>query len=1057
MRKGYWKGLLSFAVAVGMLLSVICIPAAALEQEKTSGTVLFNAEDTGAEFDGYLVKRSESYGMFSLSESDSEDASDPCDEVDGVEALEYAEGYYLADTLEAAKELAEFIDVEYIEPNYIVHMYNEDMLGILAGQPSSTANDIHLATINAAKVREYGITGEDLDTETDMGSDGEFVDPIVVAVIDSGLDTDHEDIDYTHVLEGANFVQSSTTSTADTYGHGTFVTGEILAATGNGLGIDGIVEDVYAMPIKVFVSNSTTTAVVVSAVKYATEQKMLFDVSDGAEGTNICVINMSLGSEGASTSLKTAVENAIGAGIIVICAAGNDGDTTASYPAQYAIGVGSTDADGGLDGYAGSYTQVLSDKNGTGWKNKVWVAAPGTYYTSLWYTGGYYYGSGTSFSSPQVAALAAIAVSLKNDLTSYYPVGTTVDNGDGAQISTSSNHYAFKKLLQETSNLTDYNSASSQKYNGGATEEGQDTRYGWGVVDFDKMVTALVGEFSGETDLSFNVANAAGTALTAEKNNLSISIYPCDVSGTATGAALEADENGVYVLTQGERYHYAIVADKYIACESDFVAILPERTLNIVLEGQDYYTSFTVYNTDGEKITDPTIQVYKDSGAEVEQNTDDDSFTTKNGTYSYTASAAGYFPTGGNFTIDDEENEYEEDRYTVSVTLTGAQDVCSVTFDVQGTDGEPYGEVTLTDGSGNVVEPYIDGAWKLESGGYSYVVESDYYQTVEGILIITDEDKGTSRVESVLMDARLYWAFIDVLPLTVAELDSTVIEVKNISGDVVDPFNNAKGEYRITDGKYTYTIKAEGYKTATGRFAMAGELLYIDVELVEGNDDSSSGTISSGTSNGGVSDDKTDPKPEIGKYIDIETEYHVLDDVKPGDWFYESVNFTMTVGLFQGSTPATFLPYTDMTRAMLVTVLYRLSGDEAPEAGYSFTDVAADAYYADAVAWASENGIVKGVSESNFAPEMIVTREQIAVLLCRYADWAGFDTAVMSDGAALAFDDYDDVSTYAVNGVNWAYEQKIVQGNQNGSFCPLDGATRAEVAAMFTRFLKNVL
>lgn len=1030
---------------------------------------LAELESDDADYDGYIIKLKEDADTVMLSSED-----------EGISEIENAEGYYVAEDLASAEDFAAPEDIEFIEPNYIVTLFDSDMSDVKT-DVSASDNDAHLALMNVDTVRdEYGIAGEDLDTVTDMGNDGRPADKIVISVIDSGLDTDHEDIDYSYVIEGKSFVTTDTT--ADNMGHGTFVTGEIIACNGNGIGIDGIADGVYVMPLKVFSSRSTTNAIIINAINYAVEQKKLFTESKGAEGVNTSVINMSLGSESASTALKNAVDTAIEAGIIVLCAAGNDEDSRASYPAQYAIGVGSTDS----KGTRSYYSQILSEKNETGWQNKVWVTAPGESYTSLWYTGGYYQGSGTSFSSPQAAALAAIAVSLKNNLTEYYS-GKTDDDGNAV----TTNHQAFRQLLKDTSRRLDNGLAKASN--------GQDTYYGWGMIDFKAVTDTLISFEANKGSagsVSFSVDNGAGTQLTAEKNSLNIELREytgsasAETGGTALSDPLTADENGVYSLKIGSKYRYTVSADKYTSVSKDLTIVMPSRVIYITMEGLDYKTSFSVTDTSGNNIADPDITVKKVGGRTVTQSADG-SFLTKNGSYTYTISAAGYFPIEGEFTVNDEENTYPDQKNNISAVLRSAADICSVTFDVTGSDGDPYGEVTLKDSSGAKVSPYADGAWKLEPDSYSYEVESDYYRPVGGEFTVAAEDKGTERVISVEMTRRLYWAFIDIMPLPVLETEGTTVEVKDSAGNMLEPFNGALGEYRIENGDYTYTVKAAGYKTEAGSFTVNGKIIYVDVLLEEGTDDTGSGGGSSGgssggsgsggggsssggsgggsSSGGGGSGSSADTGSQTGgttggtdqsvsgRYADLEVQYHDFDDVNSSDWYYEAVNYAVTAGVFNGTGDRLFSPRKNMTRGMFVTVLYRLSGETAKAEASPFTDVAADAYYADAVAWAYKNSIVSGVSATSFVPDNYVTRQQIAVMLCGYAKKLGKDTGVHGDGAQQALRDYGSIAAYAQDAVSWAFENDIINGDSNGNFRPSDSATRAETSAIMMNFMKELL
>ncbi len=179
-------------------------------------------------------------------------------------------------------------------------------------------------------------------------------------------------------------------------------------------------------------------------------------------------------------------------------------------------------------------------------------------------------------------------------------------------------------------------------------------------------------------------------------------------------------------------------------------------------------------------------------------------------------------------------------------------------------------------------------------------------------------------------------------------------------------------------------------------------------------------------------------------------------DVKENDWFYDGVKFASRNGLFNGTSADTFSPDDAMTRAMLVTVLWRLDGKTEATKASSFVDVAANEYYAEAVAWAAENGIVNGVDSKHFAPEEEVTREQIAAILFRYAAKKGVDTAKRAE--LNAFPDANKVSSYAKEAMAWANAEGLINGTKEGAqtlLAPTGTATRAQVALILMRYAEK--
>lgn len=179
-------------------------------------------------------------------------------------------------------------------------------------------------------------------------------------------------------------------------------------------------------------------------------------------------------------------------------------------------------------------------------------------------------------------------------------------------------------------------------------------------------------------------------------------------------------------------------------------------------------------------------------------------------------------------------------------------------------------------------------------------------------------------------------------------------------------------------------------------------------------------------------------------------------DVNAGDWFYRDVLFSYEKGLMSGMDAAAFAPYANTTRAQIAVIFYRMEGSPAVEGENSFTDVvrgSGTAWFYDAVTWAQKNGIMGGYSNSSFAPNDPITREQLAAIFYRYAQYKGYDTT--QGGMAIReFDDYESISDYAMGAMAWAVNTGLVKGDSNLLY-PKGTATRAEIAALFHRFAEN--
>lgn len=175
-------------------------------------------------------------------------------------------------------------------------------------------------------------------------------------------------------------------------------------------------------------------------------------------------------------------------------------------------------------------------------------------------------------------------------------------------------------------------------------------------------------------------------------------------------------------------------------------------------------------------------------------------------------------------------------------------------------------------------------------------------------------------------------------------------------------------------------------------------------------------------------------------------------DVVPGDWYYDAVAYVHQRGLMNGSG-GSFAVGAPATRGQLAAILYRCAGEPASAHRAEFRDVAADAYYRDAVDWAAERGIVSGYADGRFDPNRPVTREQLAAFLFRYAGAQGM-TAAADAGTLGNFTDRGAVSAYAVEPLSWAVEQGLVNGYADGRLNPQGQATRAQIAVILTRFHK---
>ncbi len=284
--------------------------------------------------------------------------------------------------------------------------------------------------------------------------------------------------------------------------------------------------------------------------------------------------------------------------------------------------------------------------------------------------------------------------------------------------------------------------------------------------------------------------------------------------------------------------------------------------------------------------------------------------------------------------------------------------------------------------------------------------------------------------------------------------------------------------YDLKAGTYTYTVSASGYESETGQVTVTAEeeegrvVTRITISLSKKNDNTFSGGGGKPEEEEEIEEpeqtpeDVKEPEEEIEKpeqppedvkepeeekkEEQVVSVQEVFSDVKSGDWYYPAVQFVYENKLFSG-TDKGFEPNISMTRSMLVAVLYRLAAPSEVTGEHSFVDVPDDAWYSESVKWATSDGIVSGMSETEFAPNADITREQIAVILYRYAAKNGAN--VVSRADVTSYSDAADISAYAKDAMEYAVAAGIIYGRDDNNLAPKNNATRAEVATMLMRFL----
>ena len=174
-----------------------------------------------------------------------------------------------------------------------------------------------------------------------------------------------------------------------------------------------------------------------------------------------------------------------------------------------------------------------------------------------------------------------------------------------------------------------------------------------------------------------------------------------------------------------------------------------------------------------------------------------------------------------------------------------------------------------------------------------------------------------------------------------------------------------------------------------------------------------------------------------------------FDDVAENEWYYAPIKSAYDNGLMSGVSDTEFAPDTDITRGMFVTVLHRIDGETKSDVDYTFTDVNENDYFSNAVAWGSENNIISGYSDTEFAPNDNITREQMVSILKRFAEYKQIDTSIID--TLDSYSDTEDISDYAVSAFQWACGNEIISGFTDNTLRPKANTTRAQAAAVFNK------
>lgn len=201
---------------------------------------------------------------------------------------------------------------------------------------------------------------------------------------------------------------------------------------------------------------------------------------------------------------------------------------------------------------------------------------------------------------------------------------------------------------------------------------------------------------------------------------------------------------------------------------------------------------------------------------------------------------------------------------------------------------------------------------------------------------------------------------------------------------------------------------------------------------------------------------------ETGSHLDRPTSMsewnNPFEDVKKEDWFFDNVRYVSENQYMSGMSATTFAPNACITRAMLVTILWRVDGKpKTNDSVLPFCDTMPNEYYVEAVRWAAKNKIVFGAEDHRFMPNSYLTREQLATILFRYASYKGYDTSVGENTNILSYTDYDDISEYAISAMQYSVGSGLMVEEKDTTLRPKECVTRAQMAAIAQKFIEENL
>ncbi len=854
---------------------------------------------------------------------------------------------------------------------------------------------------------------------------------VVVGVVDTGIDTDHDFLSDRILKSSDNFI-TSTSNAEDDNGHGTHVSGIIVDTT-----FDNVKLNAYKVADS---SGNGTDFTVASGINAA--------VADGVD-----IINVSMGGAGTSAILNQAVANATAAGILVCVAAGNANiDATACVPASC----------------PGAYTVAavnssLERANFSNYGDCVDIAAPGVSINSSYLRGFYAMLSGTSMATPFVSAAGALLLS----------------------DDTTANLSEIKNLL--SSYAVDRGTVGWDKYYGNGVLDLSEIKSGNCIISFDANGGSKVNDV-----LTVPVGSICPTLPTTTlKGNTFVGWYSSAGASLSAGDTI-GDVGRLLLKARWASTTYQVTLNANGgSCSPTSLTVSSGGTYEDLPTPTWLGHTFTGwFDSAGNQITQTTVvNLSGDTTltAHWTANTYKMTFDPGQGTVSPTTITVTYGEPYGTLptptmTGNDFHGWYPPTgaRIYPSSTVTLTSDITvkalwqfakyTIYFDANGGSCDTA--------STTVVYSSTYGPLPTPTRpGYTF---TGWY-TASGDLV------SSSIPVRVTGDATVYahWAssgytvYFDAGGGSCSPSSKTV-DYNGTYGTLPTP---TKTGYTFA-GWYTSTgtrITSTSIATAAANITLTAKwnILYYSINVVNGEN----GSISPSSSSQSYGSSRTFTiTPNSGYVVEnvkvdginlgAVTSYtfaniasnHTISatfawnnpyaDVSSSAWYYNSVRKVTQWGLFTGTSSSLFSPDAAMTRAMFVSVLYRYEGSPGVSGSTPFTDLT-QSYYYNAVLWASQNGIVTGTSSTTFSPDAYVTRQQMVVFLYRYC--GSYKKYNVSAAASLSgYSDANQISSYALDAMKWAVAKGYISGTSSTSLSPQAVATRAQVSEIFVKFIESL-